>query len=448
MSKNIFEKIKCPNCGNQEDFRIWESVNTELNPELAQKVKDRSLFKFVCSKCKNDYEIEYTTLYHDPKLRFMVYYFSNEPKDNINTIQRNHLFSTDVLKDYKLRMVDTKQKLIEKIKIFEDGLDDIIIEILKGLCIINIPAEKKEALKAIYYYGKEDEKITLLVMYNGIQNEYARVSIKEYDNLVKDIETKQPKVFSLVESNNISNYIIKDNRPDNEKIKEETPSPTKENKQEENENIDNDEDGEVDSDEDEEFDDEDEDNIANDEDDDLIMSNDGEAKIKELINTYYTKFLEIARKSDIITNAEFEIYPFLCSIIDLIIEQANINTTVIREHIYPSIMNEKKWNENQQKAFNERIYLYDEMIMGKNPRAIWLNGNTNLNMKEEKMKCLVTFGDILYNPECSKDYYNAPIRLYGVFESINFTNQVIFPMIELLNKYTTDILNFVDSQDE
>ena len=44
MSKSRIEKIKCPNCGKENDFVVWESVNTKLNPELKKDFLTRDIF--------------------------------------------------------------------------------------------------------------------------------------------------------------------------------------------------------------------------------------------------------------------------------------------------------------------------------------------------------------------------------------------------------------------
>ena len=51
MSKHYETTITCPKCGKEAPFRIWESINTTLDPEMKEKVKDRSAFLFTCPNC-------------------------------------------------------------------------------------------------------------------------------------------------------------------------------------------------------------------------------------------------------------------------------------------------------------------------------------------------------------------------------------------------------------
>ena len=51
MSKWEEVTIKCPNCGKVSKFKLWDSINTTLDPEMKQKVRDGSAFSFTCPHC-------------------------------------------------------------------------------------------------------------------------------------------------------------------------------------------------------------------------------------------------------------------------------------------------------------------------------------------------------------------------------------------------------------
>lgn len=44
MSSHQEVSVTCPVCGFTGNFIIWNSVNADISPEIADKVKDRSLF--------------------------------------------------------------------------------------------------------------------------------------------------------------------------------------------------------------------------------------------------------------------------------------------------------------------------------------------------------------------------------------------------------------------
>ena len=84
MSMSSIQKIKCPECGNNQDFEIWQSVNVSLDPHLKQKILDRSLVTFRCDRCAQETEFYYPILYHDMNKRIMIYLIpSNEENVDI-----------------------------------------------------------------------------------------------------------------------------------------------------------------------------------------------------------------------------------------------------------------------------------------------------------------------------------------------------------------------------
>lgn len=64
MSSHHIKKIICPNCKTESDFLLWDSINTSLDPEMKEKVRNGEAFKWKCPFCGNEAMVEYTTLYH------------------------------------------------------------------------------------------------------------------------------------------------------------------------------------------------------------------------------------------------------------------------------------------------------------------------------------------------------------------------------------------------
>ena len=48
MSMERTISITCPGCGHSSDFVIWQSINTVMNPDMKQAVRDGSAFAFTC----------------------------------------------------------------------------------------------------------------------------------------------------------------------------------------------------------------------------------------------------------------------------------------------------------------------------------------------------------------------------------------------------------------
>lgn len=70
--------INCPQCGNNQDIPILESINVELNPELRDKLFQWDINIFTCSKCCEKTFNNIVLLYHDMDYQFCVQYYPPE----------------------------------------------------------------------------------------------------------------------------------------------------------------------------------------------------------------------------------------------------------------------------------------------------------------------------------------------------------------------------------
>lgn len=130
MSKYHNEQIECPVCGAKGEFRLWESVNVDLNPELKEKVFSEELFVWECPECGQKVYIPFSTLYHDMNNKFMIsFQFDRDEESNFDGVEMPAgLGLTD---DYTYRTVYGIRNLKEKIFILEKGLNDVVLERLK-----------------------------------------------------------------------------------------------------------------------------------------------------------------------------------------------------------------------------------------------------------------------------------------------------------------------------
>ena len=64
MTKYHDVDITCPYCGRTGPFRIYDSINTVLDPELKEALFDFSLFTFTCPVCQKKAPVLYPLLYH------------------------------------------------------------------------------------------------------------------------------------------------------------------------------------------------------------------------------------------------------------------------------------------------------------------------------------------------------------------------------------------------
>ena len=161
MSKHYETTITCPQCGKEGSFRIWESINTTLDPEMKEKVKDRSAFLFTCPHCGAENYVDYGFLYHQMEDSVMISYCNSDKNE-----RETYRMFTDIEDDpfglkrmfadgrYLLRIVRSLNALREKIFLFDDGLDDRIIEVYKLFLYVKVIEDVPDAEDAeIFYMG-------------------------------------------------------------------------------------------------------------------------------------------------------------------------------------------------------------------------------------------------------------------------------------------------------
>lgn len=136
MSLKNTQKIKCPDCGTEGDFTIWQSINTKLNPQAKEDLLSGKLFAYTCPKCKKVHYVNYGLLYHQMEKQLMIYYAISkaDEKEILDTFAK--MENGDMLPgmkntDYTCRVVHSQNQLREKAYIFDMGLDDRVVEIMK-----------------------------------------------------------------------------------------------------------------------------------------------------------------------------------------------------------------------------------------------------------------------------------------------------------------------------
>jgi len=134
MSLSYKEKLLCPLCGEESEFTHWQSINTAQDPELKSAVRDLSAFRFSCSNCGHTSIEDYGFHYHQMEDSIMIYYEETD-KDERNArylLSGKRAGYRDPRSPIYLdRIVRSQEQLLEKLAIFDTGLDDRLVEICK-----------------------------------------------------------------------------------------------------------------------------------------------------------------------------------------------------------------------------------------------------------------------------------------------------------------------------
>ena len=165
----------CSHCGAQHEVSAYPSINTAQEPDLKARVLDGSLFVWECPSCGARNLLRYETLYHDPAEKLMIW-LSDGSADTEARMQA--AVTGNDFEGYTGRIVDTPGALIEKVKIFDAGLDDIALEMAK---FITRQELGKDVDLLFFNLEGADNEITLTYPEAG-QMQLVRIGFNVYED--------------------------------------------------------------------------------------------------------------------------------------------------------------------------------------------------------------------------------------------------------------------------
>ena len=187
MSRKQKETITCPKCKQESEFIIWKSLNADINPEAKQNLLDGSLFNFECSNCGHKCNVDYGILYHDMKKQVMVYYV------NESSVEKTKEMMADTKKlkgmeEYRNRIVTNQNALREKAIIFDNDLDDRIIEIIKLIYFANAHEQFPDANVTEIYFSVDEGKYFLDLIADSPMS--TQIPDNVYDDIKKEFSER------------------------------------------------------------------------------------------------------------------------------------------------------------------------------------------------------------------------------------------------------------------
>lgn len=189
------EKFTCNKCNFEQDVNIFPYINFNENPDYYDLVKNLSIFKVECQNCKNNVYIKYDCMFLNEDKKYILYVLSNKEminsfRNQIRYIVESSLNSDDKYNfdEYTSRLVFNYNELIEKLIIFELGLNDKIIEILKyGLYKNKINTSTK--FDTVYFDGLNGMSLEFVLLSSTNNDDFEKfgLNIEHYNKLTDQL---------------------------------------------------------------------------------------------------------------------------------------------------------------------------------------------------------------------------------------------------------------------
>lgn len=173
MTKWETTTVNCPACCEDGEFKICTAIDADKNPELKEKIFSRELFGFCCPECGEKITVAYNCTIYDMTNGYIVSLITDGSAD-----EEKARLEVD---GCALRITHSINEFVEKIALFEDKIDDKVIELYKIMLEGQYEDEKPGAeILGIFYGGKEDGSLLFYIITGDRENCRATLSLDTY----------------------------------------------------------------------------------------------------------------------------------------------------------------------------------------------------------------------------------------------------------------------------
>lgn len=202
----------CSKCGHTQKANIFPYINFTDNPEYYALVKGMDIFKVKCEKCGLEKIIQFDTLIVDDVHKYFIYLLSDRSLHNKFKYQITYFIETTLnkenkynLKECKTRLVFSPNDLVEKMNIFEIGLDDEAIELIKR-GIFDKSIVNEDAYDLLYFDGMNNADLEFVAFSSKTSTLPAKKITLEstfYNKVIDDLSNfkhRHREYFEVVDS--------------------------------------------------------------------------------------------------------------------------------------------------------------------------------------------------------------------------------------------------------
>ena len=149
--------VSCPQCSKQSTFSMWQNINSLEDPMLKQQILDGTLFDFKCPYCDYSVALHYDILFNMPEHGVMLHMIA-EPENAAKVPEaietHESMLPMEAQKNAKLyihRVVPDLITLREKTLIFQEELDDRVLELMKVIYNAQLKEQKGVEAEHIFF---------------------------------------------------------------------------------------------------------------------------------------------------------------------------------------------------------------------------------------------------------------------------------------------------------
>lgn len=152
QSKVVQDVVVCPSCGTADPVEVWERIEATCNPERAGQLASGQIFVHTCSKCQAQVPMDYPLFYIDRDRHVAAFY----PAGQGDLEELKRAFTQLVVKfrgvelsslgkgEFEVRVAPQRYELVEKACVWNAGLNDKVVEVLKASLLEELKSRHPE----------------------------------------------------------------------------------------------------------------------------------------------------------------------------------------------------------------------------------------------------------------------------------------------------------------
>jgi len=195
--KPIEAEITCPKCKAKSKMQLRACVNVSLHPEEKEQVLNGSFFRYTCKECGEQVPVVYPCLYDDMGQALMVYILPDKTEEALEKLNaQQDTWSPHMLKAAMvctMRAVRNQNELCEKIKIFDNGLDDRYVELTKAFVFSMFSKDHPEIKATQVLYERKNGQDGFVIITDEGKTLFAAIPDGLYDEIIRMFSDKLPK---------------------------------------------------------------------------------------------------------------------------------------------------------------------------------------------------------------------------------------------------------------
>lgn len=215
MTEKLFvdREIRCLHCRRHFGIREYQKIELPRQRELIPYLLDASIFEFECPYCREEYTVlkdQEEFVIDNQEKKYRIYYSDNEYDSNVKLMQVSHGLgiTSEEEKDfvlevraldeegYRIRFEPNYGSAVEKMVIFEAGLNDVAVELLKAYMELQYDFEKE--YDALLFFDDANEEKSFIGVHEGCPVFMLEFDEEEYEAILEEFaeecETMQYEV--------------------------------------------------------------------------------------------------------------------------------------------------------------------------------------------------------------------------------------------------------------